>query len=853
MPSWRPRVAIWTGAILTLLLAGGCALLFKGSPWEAEIAFLTNAVEEVDAVLADLGDTDGLFDPALVASGVLALQCVSNVTENGAGMLSYELTNGTRGWILLSSGAVGRPTLLDQEVAPHQVNQDWQSSGDLMPLAGADSACPPWRSREAFVALADTAWDEPIDTYYRALDTLEAAGYTISDSGSQYGPEFSPEDLRRLSEYGVVVLIGHGVPGGFQTGLVWNAANLEPYQSEVKDGTIFAFHIPYLWPLPWPRRTYIGVAASYLTLGGELPGSLVFLCGCSTLEGGDGNEIQGEPIWTYILRTKLNASNVLGFSRQLEAAEACSALDEFLECFFLEDQTIGSAVEEARAASPLLVHYGDPSASDSDEAAPTLELECGTPTKSGTVSFSWNAFDNCSSSDELRYRHRLDSNSWTAAWSEATRASFSNLQQGVHVFDVQARDASGNQSEIARCSINVDSPCPPQNGVTVLRGYIYQLGPPPVAWISDRTHVNGVDITQCYSGPNDVEVYCSSPCAGLVSQNLQVGDEVEVRGYFKDGGNGAWAEISVDGAGYYLKRLSQQSFSVMYVVNAQNGTVVQANLDATQATSLGTLGGTLVHPIDIALDLQAGRMYVTSEGNDSVTVANLDGSGGISLGDLGGLLNQPYGIAIDTAAERIYITNCGNDSVVVMNLDGTGAASLGNLGGLLDWPRDIALDLSHGKMYIASADNDRVVVANLDGSEAAILGNLSGAISTPLGIALDIPHGKIYVSNADFADVTALRNTITQANLDGTAAVNLGSLGCPLDRPVGIGVDDQNDRLYVTSPLNNTLCRSELDGTNGTNLGGMEGLLAWPEGIVLAPTPGPMTLSALRAGQTNEH
>jgi hypothetical protein len=190
---------------------------------------------------------------------------------------------------------------------------------------------------------------------------------------------------------------------------------------------------------------------------------------------------------------------------------------------------------------------------------PLVFLDCGTPTSTGNVTFSWSGFDACSPPIQYQYKLEGTDADWSA-WLSVTTKTYVGLLPGTYQFCVRARDEAGNTTGSECCSIIVSDgqpgPCPPPEGVTEFTGRIYQLDDTgsPIAWISDRTHVSGVDITHCYTGPYDVEVYCDSPCVGFVSPNLQVGDEVEVRGYFRDGGTGAWAEIYLNDPSYYLRK-----------------------------------------------------------------------------------------------------------------------------------------------------------------------------------------------------------------------------------------------------------------------------------------------------------
>ena len=58
---------------------------------------------------------------------------------------------------------------------------------------------------------------------------------------------------------------------------------------------------------------------------------------------------------------------------------------------------------------------------------------------------------------KTQYRTRLNGGKWTA-WETATTEEYSNLTYGKFIFDVQARDAFGNLSDIVSVEFSIDSP-----------------------------------------------------------------------------------------------------------------------------------------------------------------------------------------------------------------------------------------------------------------------------------------------------------------------------------------------------------------------------------------------------------
>ena len=278
--------------------------------------------------------------------------------------------------------------------------------------------------------------------------------------------------------------------------------------------------------------------------------------------------------------------------------------------------------------------------------------------------------------------------------------------------------------------------------------------------------------------------------------------------------------------------LSSQSAAAagkLYVASPDpNNKVLMSELDGTGIVDLGNLNGTLINPAGMALDPVHGTMYVTSFSGNSVSRANLDGTGAVSLGNLGGLLDYPNDVALDIDGGKMYIASeryGGFGTVVRANLNGTGVVNLGNLNGLLDWATGIAIDVDAGNMYVVSYWNNCVVRANLDGTGAVRLAGLDGYLSTPLYIALDKVNGKMYVTSLGWYDQT--KAVVVRANLDGTGAESLGNLNGLVEYPVNIALDVDAGKMYVTSADHQLssagwrAVKANLDGTGAVDFGTM--------------------------------
>ena len=172
--------------------------------------------------------------------------------------------------------------------------------------------------------------------------------------------------------------------------------------------------------------------------------------------------------------------------------------------------------------------------------------------------------------------------------------------------------------------------------------------------------------------------------------------------------------------------------------------IQRANLDGSNIRPLITG----VVSLGIALDVDGGKIYWTGMGIDDpgtdkvsggVYSANLDGS---NIETLVTGLGFPLDIALDLDEGKIYWTDAGTDSrdtanIQRVNLDGSNIEAL--ITGL-EAPAGIALDVDEGKIYWTDTGTDapgtgNIQRANLDGSniEALITG-----LEAPAGIALEL-------------------------------------------------------------------------------------------------------------------
>jgi len=113
-----------------------------------------------------------------------------------------------------------------------------------------------------------------------------------------------------------------------------------------------------------------------------------------------------------------------------------------------------------------------------DDEAPILEFEA-TPrplSNDRSPTFRWTGTDNETSSFRLEYRYRLDGGSWSFYRKFHDSTTLDYAIEGSHVFEVQAQDAAGNESEPIAYEWVVDTTPPtivirsPEDGATLSIG-----------------------------------------------------------------------------------------------------------------------------------------------------------------------------------------------------------------------------------------------------------------------------------------------------------------------------------------------------------------------------------------------
>jgi len=217
----------------------------------------------------------------------------------------------------------------------------------------------------------------------------------------------------------------------------------------------------------------------------------------------------------------------------------------------------------------------------------------------------------------------------------------------------------------------------------------------------------------------------------------------------------------------------------MYLAAPHQNKIERADLDGTNREDLITS----IHPVDITLDLSAGKIYWTdyTYGNAVIKRANLDGSGVESITSHLGDGCDLQGMTIDVPGGKIYWVERGDDVICRANLDGTSIQTILHCYDGVSNSWDVAV---YGlTLYWTDAllGTDNISKADLDGGN--VVNDVIAGLNHPRCMAVDHTTGKLYW-------VSAGDNCIKRADVNGS---NLETLVTGLSHPYGISLNyDQN-------------------------------------------------------------
>jgi sugar lactone lactonase YvrE len=133
--------------------------------------------------------------------------------------------------------------------------------------------------------------------------------------------------------------------------------------------------------------------------------------------------------------------------------------------------------------------------------------------------------------------------------------------------------------------------------------------------------------------------------------------------------DGSGPEAVIDVADGYASGLALDSANgYLWWMNIKTSTINRSSLDGGGTTQILTTG---ISPIDLALDLDGGKMYWSENGQDTWSIwrANLDGSDKEAI--VATNLWNPLGLALDVIAGKIYWADHGRRTISRANLDGS--------------------------------------------------------------------------------------------------------------------------------------------------------------------------------------
>jgi hypothetical protein len=149
----------------------------------------------------------------------------------------------------------------------------------------------------------------------------------------------------------------------------------------------------------------------------------------------------------------------------------------------------------------------------------------------------------------------------------------------------------------------------------------------------------------------------------------------------------------------------------------------------------------------------------------------------------------------------------------------------------LDVPTAVAIDPGAGKVYwLNTGLGGSIGFADMDGSGAGILNTVGAKFSGPSGMALDPTAGKLYWGNST-------GSSIGYAKLDGTGGGQLGISGAS-DEPNALVVDPLDGRIYWSNFAAGKISYANLDGTAAQDLDTSGAPVEGPTGVTIISRTG---------------
>src|SRR5467141_1847134 len=302
------------------------------------------------------------------------------------------------------------------------------------------------------------------------------------------------------------------------------------------------------------------------------------------------------------------------------------------------------------------------------------------------------------------------------------------------------------------------------------------------------------------------------------------------------------------------KAASQTTVACLFFLDAAGGRVMSCNPDGSDLRTIVSQAGHM--PDGIVVDENSGHIYWTNMGtlgaNDgSILRADLDGTNLTTIVPAGGTHTAKQ-LQLDKKNRKLYWCDREGMRVMRANLDGSNLETLVDTSegdsrpgkDIRKWCVGIVLDVEAGKFYWTqkgpdNAGDGRIFRANLEIPESQSVANrkdielLYEGLPEPIDLELDVANRTIYWT--DRGDPPR-GNTVNRAPMDpaqGNGNKEPEIVFDHLMEGIGIALDLKNGRMFLTD-LGGSIYSASLDGSNRKTLLAAEGNLT---GIAYAEVP----------------
>lgn len=227
------------------------------------------------------------------------------------------------------------------------------------------------------------------------------------------------------------------------------------------------------------------------------------------------------------------------------------------------------------------------------------------------------------------------------------------------------------------------------------------------------------------------------------------------------------------------------------------------NLVRQRVDYIAAVGGEpLSSPVDVAVDVEAGRLYISDSALQKVFAVDYRGNL-LGVREAPGGFGRPGGLACD-AQGNLYAVDVLKGTVEMFTRDGT---HLKTLRSAVDpkkgfnGPTNVAVDTA-GRIFVGDSMNFRVEVFGPQGESLGTIGDIGdvpGTFARPRGVAVD-SQSHVYVADAAFDNIQVF-------DLQGNLLLYFGEGGegkGEFSLPAGLFFD-HDDRLYVVDAHNHRI------------------------------------------------